>query len=69
MRKAASAHALSFECETPTAPSGRVAVDMTCGRQFQAPGPLELQEQSSADHIAHCAVGLLPPPRFGPAQP
>jgi hypothetical protein len=37
------------------------------GRQLQAPRPLQLQEESPADHIAECAVGLLPPPGF--AQP
>ena len=31
------------------------------------PGPCEFQQQPAADHVAQCAVGLLPPPGF--AQP
>src|ERR1017187_2077237 len=49
------------------APGRGVAMHLPRGRQFQAPSPLQLQEESPADHIAECTVGLLPPPGF--AQP
>jgi hypothetical protein len=41
---------------------------MARGRQLQAPGPRQFQQQSSADHVAECAVGLLPPPGFAHPQ-
>src|SRR5208283_3385253 len=45
-----------------------VAMHLPRGRQLQAPSPLQLQEESPADHVAECAIGLLPPPGFAHSQ-
>ena len=46
------------------APGRGVAMHLPRGRQLQAPRPLQLQEESPADHIAGSAISLPPPPRL-----
>ena len=46
------------------APGRGVAMHLPRGRQLQAPSPLQLQEESPADHIAGSAISLPPPPRL-----
>jgi hypothetical protein len=46
----------------PLAPFERIQGDLTNRRQFDCASPVEHQQQTTANHVAQGAVGLLPLP-------
>ena len=45
-------------------PHKRIERDLTNRGQFDLARAMQHQQKTAADHIAQCAVGLLPVPRF-----